>query len=178
MCVLCDGGTLEDVCNGLHQQIVERGYALCPVVGPVPEQGWVYTIGLVDNFNHPELAAVAVRMNDGIGAVDAVAQLVKSGQRFEPGTSSRVCGVELAFLDVDAAHIRRGLINSWFLYYEHVCRWNLEPEVTQVVLPAGGACHQHQDSQPRLDDPKPVSFVLSYSWRDPAASQKARRRPR
>jgi hypothetical protein len=58
MCALCDGKSIEQLWEDFHGFIRRGGWALQGVEVSRHARPWVYTIGLVENYRHPELIAV------------------------------------------------------------------------------------------------------------------------
>jgi hypothetical protein len=174
MCVMCDGWSWEEFRQQLQRWIDESGFALIPVTGSVPGFGWTYTIGLFDTFDHPELVAVAGRITNQADVLHALAQCVRDGERFKAGDTRALHGGEVGFVDVHPAHVARGLVDAWFRFHHETMRSTDRPTVLQVILAAEHRCHEHQETQPRLDNPSPASFSLNHSWRKPKRMGKLR----
>jgi hypothetical protein len=159
MCFICEGGTNEQYNQHLHEQIVSRGFALAPVGSGWSHRGFVYTIGLVDSRNHPELVVINFELGRAVTVLEMLASSVVEGTRFEAGGTSVQLGAEIGFRQVRARHLRRGLMAGWSSYYRDVGRFDLEASALQVVLPDEGRCYECQPTQPNLDGDRHVSFM-------------------
>ena len=94
MCVMCNGGTIEDVFRILHLQIVNRGFAVVPVGTKTENRGWAYTIGLIDSKDHPELVVAGYPLDRAVNILDELGAAVMAGDRLDspvvwPSTASR-----------------------------------------------------------------------------------------
>jgi hypothetical protein len=178
MCFICQGGTIEQLNQLLHEQIRTKGFALSPVGSGWNAHGFAYTIGLVDGRDHPELVAVSCQLLDTVAALDELAQSVVQGVRFEPGGTAIVGDAVVGFREVRTRHIQRGLMDGWFSYYREVGHYDLEVRVLQVVLPDRRRCHECQTTQPHLDRDLHVSFTGPGRQARRAHLQRAPRRRR
>jgi len=158
MCVMCNGGTIEDLFRILDLQIIDRGFAIVPISTRTENKGWVYTIGLIDSKEHPELVVAGYPLDLAIDVVDQLGTAVIAGDRVDPTARLAVNGLEIGARSVHERHLRGDLIARWHFYYETLGRCDLVPRALQVVLPDGGYCFEHQTTQPRLDDRRHVPF--------------------
>ncbi|MEX2294139.1 MAG: DUF4262 domain-containing protein [Acidimicrobiales bacterium] len=111
MCSLCDGSTYEEVLDDLHHIVQHFGWALQGVKASPP---WVYTIGLIERFDHPELVLAGVDISVAMGVLNALGTMIATGERLEPGRSGvSVAEVEVAFGSVHPVHISAGLVGMW-----------------------------------------------------------------
>lgn len=72
MCMLCEGASAQDVLDGFRSRIAEFGFTMVSVGGG--SSSWTYTIGLLENFGHPELVVTGlcpkmIKLIDGDGWV-------------------------------------------------------------------------------------------------------------
>jgi hypothetical protein len=157
MCVICNGGSIEDVVNRLHAQIVTRGFAIVPV-GAL-EKGWAYTIGLINSKDHPELVIAGHPLERAVNVIDDLGAAVLAGDRLDTAGDHLVFhGVHIGTRPVHERHLRSDLLAAWHWYYSSVGRRDLAPRALQIVVPDGGFCFEHQTTQPRLDDHRHVPF--------------------
>src|SRR5436305_419120 len=63
MCDMCNGKTESEVLLDLGEKIRRNGYVLQGVEGGASEPSWVYTIGLLDHLDHPELTVAGRAAN-------------------------------------------------------------------------------------------------------------------
>jgi Domain of unknown function (DUF4262) len=156
--MMCKGATRDEVRQNLYLQICTNGFALVPVGRGWDDNGWAYTLGLVDSHNHPELVVAGVPLGKAVTVLDQLATSVLDGTRYDTSDRAAAFNAEIGFAEVRALHIRRGLMDGWIDYYGAAGRRDLDLRVLQVVLPDGTRCHEHQRSQPRLDSTRHVSF--------------------
>jgi Domain of unknown function (DUF4262) len=157
MCVMCKGGTREQVRQNLYAQICALGFALVPVGRAWNNKGWAYTIGLIDSRDHPELVVAGVQLGEAVTVLDRLAKAVLDGIRYDT-CDTATANADIGFGEVQALHIRRGLMDGWIDYYGAAGRRDLDLRALQVVLPDGMRCYEHQRTQPRLDGNRHVSF--------------------
>lgn len=148
MCDICDGWTYEEVFDDLHCRVRHFGWALQGVEASPP---WVYTIGLTERFDHPELVIVGMEIPMAMYALNALGTMIATGERLEPGRSGvSVAEVEVAFGSVHPVHIEAGLVGMWEGYYEG--RPGVPPPLEVVqVLPLPGRRFPLDDPHIRLD---------------------------
>ena len=158
MCVMCNGGTIEDVFRVLHLQIVERGFAIVPVGTRTENKGWAYTIGLIDSKDHPELVVAGYPLDRAVDILDELGAAVMAGDRLDSPGRLAFHSLEIGAKSVHEIHLQGGLIAFWHSYYDSVGRYDLVPQVLQIVLPDDGCCFEHQTTQPRLDQNHRVPF--------------------
>ena len=91
MCFICEGGTTEQYNQRLHEQILTGGFALAPVGSGWNDDGFAYTIGLIDGRAHPELVVVSFQLGKAVAALDELARSVIRGARFEAGGTAVHC---------------------------------------------------------------------------------------
>ncbi|MPZ68672.1 MAG: DUF4262 domain-containing protein [Actinobacteria bacterium] len=105
-------------------------------------RSWCYSVGLAERFEHPELVVVGLEAEDAGGLLNAIGDLVRDGERLQPG--------ELVFDDdgfhfhlskVHPAHFSRGVFAVWVDYYRALGRKPLQAPIE--VVPGG--------RRPRLD---------------------------
>ena len=61
----------------------------------------IYTVGLMTQFNHPEVAIHAMAGGQSKAIIDVAVELLKRGQRLEPGISNEIAeGYPALILDV------------------------------------------------------------------------------
>ena len=63
MCDICNGRTHEELRIEMREYIGSRGWALQAVGASPSESGWVYTVGLIETFTHPDPAAYGSLLN-------------------------------------------------------------------------------------------------------------------
>ena len=158
MCVMCEGGSRQQARQNLYAQICALGFALLPVGRTWSNKGWAYTIGLIDKCDHQELVIAGVRLGEAVTVPDHLANAVLDGIHFDTCDAAVAFNADIGFVEVQALHIRRGLMDGWTDYHAAPARPDLDLRALQVVLPAGSRCYEHQGTQPRLDGNRHVSF--------------------
>src|SRR4051812_43958895 len=63
MCLQCDGYSHEEAMQALDLQIRVHGWALVQVKGE--STAWCYTVGLLENYGHPELTLLDLDLDEG-----------------------------------------------------------------------------------------------------------------
>lgn len=131
MCAICDGQSVEEVLHDLHHVVKRFGWA---VQGVEASRPWVYTIGLADQYGHPELVLAGVDISLSMNVLNALGTMVGTGEELRPGGEKVVVGeMEVTFGSVLPVHLAAGLVGTWQNYYE----WRPGPspalEVVQVV---------------------------------------------
>jgi|GEM_PF-368583 len=116
MCVICDGQTQEQAARFIELTIIQHGWALRHVHPGAddPTGGhWTYTIGLVENFNHPELVITDTEYEVAGSLLNALGEEIRSGHEISSITES---GFELN--EVHPAHLASELFYGWADNYE------------------------------------------------------------
>ena len=103
-----------------------------------------YTIGLTENFDHPELVVAGVDLRHAAHVVEDMAAMVEAGTRFEVGQTDLSVGrTRVAIGAVHSVHVASGLVNMWRVLYARSPNPPAMQLVQVVIEPS-----QHQ---PRLD---------------------------
>ncbi|MEY2458368.1 MAG: hypothetical protein QOG30_198 [Acidimicrobiaceae bacterium] len=116
MCVICDGGSEEDLLNDEFVRVAVEGFVM---VGVESESPWIYTIGLLQSYDHPELV-VTGQAEEGAKLIVRVVDRIKEGQRFNAASppTTLCCGCTIAsFGSVHPEHWNRGRFEQWVRYY-------------------------------------------------------------
>lgn len=145
MCLQCDGYSYEAVMRALDLQIKIHGWAVVQVAdGP---DVFSYTVGLVENFGHPELIVVDVEPSHQQGLLNEIAKGVAArGRPALNGPATR--GVRC--LEVHQNHLHDNYFGTW------ANRYGALPgpgQVLQVLLPPSAYCKCHAHAVRRLDRP-------------------------
>lgn len=75
--------TKLDAERDIKRKIDKHGWTLLVVSGQ-PGPNWVYTIGLVESFKHPEIVIVGLGEEPASILLNVVAEQVRDGRRFSP----------------------------------------------------------------------------------------------
>ena len=160
MCVICDGGSEEELLADEFVRMALDGYVMVSVE---PEPTWAYTIGLLKSFDHPELVVTGLSDDTAAHVMSHFVARIRKGERFT--TSSPpvpLCNCTTAtFGTVHPAQWDRGRFDHWLRYYG----WAGDPppirEAVQVLWDIDGRyppdrdfCPAHRGTcQPLLDEP-------------------------
>jgi hypothetical protein len=107
-----------------------------------PGRGF-YTIGLAEQFGHPELVTAGVDLGHAAHVVEDMAEMIRHGARFEVGqTDLQVPYATVAIGRVHPVHVAGGLVNMWQALYTRrpdppeldVVQVRIEPSLTQPRL--------------------------------------------
>lgn len=145
MCLQCDGYSYEQAMLELDLLIRVHGWALVQVEGDVTS--WSYTIGLTENYGHPELTMAAVRLELQSAVIHRlVDDIVETGQLDLDLVAER----ELEIVEVHPLRFVQDWFGTWSNHYE---RPPTPGGFLQIVPPASWFCEDHASATPRLDRP-------------------------
>jgi hypothetical protein len=160
MCILCDGGSAQELLNGFRSRIGEFGFTMVAV--GEGSSSWTYTIGLLENFGHPEFVVTGLRPNAAITVMTALVERVRAGERFTSESADTAYeGIPLRLGHVHRSQWTHSRFAMWEAYYEWLGGAPLSPSATQIlwpndygVFPPGrDFCDQHRNCQPLLAVP-------------------------
>lgn len=130
MCAMCDGKTLEEFLEDLHDLIDRFGFTVSGIEPNADHPTWLYTIGLVEAFGHPELSILGVPPGFGVAVLDqwanhvveghelAVGQTVQSDGVYYSDDETTVLGdVVFHIAEVDDRLWHGDMFNQWHNYY-------------------------------------------------------------
>lgn len=95
-----------------RQEIVEYGFVPQPVGGSEDQPSFLYTIGLTETWNHPELFVVALSPEQAYQMVESLVERIDAGERFDtPAFVSEILTVPVAVrpLEQEAVDNNSGL---------------------------------------------------------------------
>ncbi len=150
MRVTRDGRTWAELRQGLEQEICERGYGVVLATRGRDDYGWAYTVGMVDEYLHPELVIAGVRLGVAVTVLDELADLVARGLRYDTDDAALLAS-RVEFVDVHDVHLHRGLMDGWFEYYRAAGRREMPFNVLQILL-------KFETTRTRLDTDRHVAF--------------------
>jgi len=161
MCVLCDGGSEEDLLRSEFMRIAVDGYT---VVFVESESPWCYTIGLQQSFDQPELVVTGRNEEHCAHVLVPLLERITNGERFSsssPPIDTCDC-TTVSFGPVHPAQWARGRFDQWVRFYDWA---GVEPPAQRAIqvlwpnsygeFPTGGPefCTTHRGAcQPLLDD--------------------------
>ena len=166
MCLECDGYSHEEAMQALDLQIRVHGWTLVQVAdGP---DAWCYTIGLLENYGHPELVLFDVDTEVQHRLMTSLVGLVTDYGKLPPGD---LADAGLSVGEVHTDHLLGDLFGRWIEYYDEFP----EPgDMLHVRLPADAYCECHGSTARRLDLPGPLQPLPPA----PAPPNRAERRRR
>ncbi len=166
MCLQCDGYSHETVMQAFDLKVKIYGWAVVQVSDD--DLAFSYTIGLVENFGHPELIVLDVDRDIQHGLLNEIAKGIADNGRSaldQPSTQGVRC------VEVHKNHLHGDYFGMWANRYGALPR---PGQVLQVLLPESAYCECHAHSVRRLDRPEstpPVQPTLN-------RAQRRSRRPR
>ena len=133
MCSLCDGMSEEDFNRNIAEKIDEYGWFITGVEPSPGELWWLYTVGLLEGFGHPELVLIGLPQHQVMRILNGLGNEIRAGARIDPNNpGNRSDG--LTFGPVAPEQWRLGTFAGWTDYY----RWRGEgpddPSAVQVFL--------------------------------------------
>lgn len=164
MCEICDGKTYAEVNASQAARIEEHGYTLQPVGNSDDDPtGWVYTIGLLDVAQHPELIVAGVNARLGAALLVTLASAVLDGDCFRVG--ERIDFGE-GIARVGEVHPIQYKIDTFASWYRMQDYGAVRAEVltaVQIVLPhfGFGAARSRQPKLGRMHERVGVSAPAS-----------------
>jgi hypothetical protein len=159
MCAICEGQTEDDVRKKLCARVDRFGWAIQGVEPSGDRLGWVYTIGLVEHFGHPELVMAGGDLFRPTSIIDALGEHIASGERVLVGEHIWARNSLLRIGRVHPRQMEYGLFDMWFDYYVHQGDYVPQLEAVQVLFSSEHFCAQHANSQPKLSRPTDVLGV-------------------
>jgi len=140
MCEICDGKTEEEIFDNMYARVAARGWTLQGVEPGEHSSGWVYSIGLIENFDSPELVVTGVALESGGGLLSDICERIADGLRVEAGDALDLDGYIFEFDAVHPSYIAHDLFASWVRYYRRIGKYPGPLRVLQVVVPSAGLC--------------------------------------
>ena len=166
MCLECNGYSYEEAMQALDLQITIDGFALMQVQGD--GETWCYTIGLLENFGHPELALLDISISKQHKYMDKLVQSIIDNGELSPLAVLEL-GVEC--VEVHDNHLRSDLFGRWVARH---LRFPRPGEFLQVVPPRSAFCDCHANAIRRLDRPGPLP-PLPQVWAPPNRAERRRK---
>jgi len=135
MCDICDGKTYQQAFEELRHRIDAHGWSLQGVEPEEHGSAWVYTIGLIENFDNPELVITGGDIHRSAGLLNALGERIARGLRIDADTVVDLDGYLVEFETVHASYLSHGLCASWDDCYRRIGTQPGPLRVLQVVLP-------------------------------------------
>ena len=169
---MCEGASRDQLLEEARCHVIHHGWFLQGVL-PEPGRkggGWVYTVGLLQNFGHPELIVTDIEYEVGGALLNELGEKVRSG-------------IDLRTLPADflgLAHIRQvhpdhfdhDLVNTYF----DLQRRSPDPGDYLQVVPANAYCECCRDKITDLSDPSQLPEGPKLNRAQRRAAQRRRRR--
>ena len=133
MCMICDGATHEEVLTETDERIGRFGFTMVGIEPNPDHPPWLYTIGLVERHNHPELCVLGMPEHAGFRLLDAVSRWVLGGERLAPGRDVIVGGVRYHVDDLDDRVVAGDMLAQWHDYYRWRGDLELRPSALELV---------------------------------------------
>ena len=156
MCVICDGGSYDELHFTQFGNIMRYGFTVTMVEDPPT---WAYTIGLTQTSNHPELVVTGLPQCCVLSIINEVVDLIRDGERFN--ASAPPLDLDWGRVRFEAVHPAQwdqGRFDQWIRYYDALGSMP-DRDVLQVVwadpdgrFPDDGNFHGEQallDAAPR-----------------------------
>ena len=155
MCVLCQADSLDHAIELITIDIDTLGWT---AVSTPPANGrprWVYTIGLEQSFDHPELLVVTCNVNPAMEVLQQFAYEVEDGGWHFPGDRVITPRGEVEVLEVSAPQRTLPLLPLRTRYDAAIGGAPRPRPPLQLVVP-GLDCPSHPISTWRLDRDAPL----------------------
>lgn len=168
MCRMCEGTSRQQLHEEARLHIIHHGWFLQGVLPEPgdPAGGWVYTVGLLESFDHPELVITNIAYERGGEILNALGELIREGHDVRDMTEED--GM-MAVRQVHPRHFDHDLVNT---FEPLQGRAPAAGDYLQVVPDAYCRCHQHQVAD--LSSPAPFERRLNRAQRRAAARRKGR----
>lgn len=149
-----------------------HGFARVGVEDP-SGPGWTYTLGLMENFDHPDLVCIEVEPDAQRAFVQAVGAMVVDDDA--PPDPVALAELDLELVPVDPCHLRGDLVAWWI---ERHGRRPDGGDFLQVLPGPSYFCERHATWARRLDDPRPLVGLCPNRAERRARRRAGRRRGR
>lgn len=145
MCLQCDGCSHEEAMRALDLQVKVHGWSVVQVGDE--HAAFSYTVGLVENFGHPDLIVLDVDRAYQYALINEIAKGIATTGRpalDRPLTEGVRCR------EVHTNHLTSEYFAMWATRYGGLPR---PGQMMQVVLPDRAFCACHKHAVRRLDRP-------------------------
>ena len=124
----------DELLFSYHRAIETYGWHVIHVFGGEC-LAWSYTVGLVDNFDHPELVVMGLDRGSGYGLLAALIDELGVGLRRRVGRDwpQALNHHQLRLVSVDPQRWTEDWFCVWVNYYGSLGRFDLVPEALQVA---------------------------------------------
>lgn len=153
MCQRCDGFSEEEVERGYDLTIKVDGYVRIQVES-VGQPAWAYTMGLNEQFGHPDLICVEVSADLQRQLSFTVGQMIVDDGHPDP---EALAEMDVELVPADPVHLSGNRIALWANCYD---RLPLVGEFLQVLPGPSGFCSCHTPLLQRMNEPAPIMLRL------------------
>jgi hypothetical protein len=140
MCEICNGITYEAMWERQHVHVRTGRWFLQGVEESAHTRSWMYTVGLVENFSHPELVVCDFEPHSAGSLLNEIGGRVERGLRVGPGASIDLDGYVVELGAVHPSYLAHGLCAGWQGYYAWRGHVPAPLEVLQLVPPLTEWC--------------------------------------
>lgn len=167
---MCEGASQQELLGEAELHIIHHGWFLQGVLPPPdrPQGGWVYTVGLLENFGHPELVVTDIGYERGADFLNMLGELIRDGEDLRDLEGMHGLA---ATRDVHRWHFENDLVNTYIEMYGEI---PLTGEYLQVICSAYCGCHRHQVTDLSRAGVVPGGRPLNRAERRAAARQRER----
>jgi hypothetical protein len=141
MCSICEGTTQDAVLTETRERIERRGFIMAGHEPTADRPSWLYTIGLIERHNHPELCVLGLRPQRARRLLDIVGQRVLGGERLAPGSDIVVGAARFHVGELDDRVAAGDMMADWHDYYDWRGDPWLRPSALELVR-CGRSLHQ------------------------------------
>jgi hypothetical protein len=150
---------LEDVTDltVLEREISYQGCSFLAVAERGRGQpGFVATLGLTQNYDHPELVVLGCSTELGVALLALLSDAVRcDGQRFTHWSRPQLEGMRFQLVGVLPQHFE-ALLEFWCTWADEHHHGPGARRALQIVVPDRYFCAQHARLKYWLDDPRPL----------------------
>jgi hypothetical protein len=153
---MCEGFSLEDDLALAAVEMAEYGYLTIGIDEPDDPDcpNWTYTVGLLEQFDHPELIVAGPAVKQSYDLIHQIGHLIcDDGYEFEPGDAVESPFGLVRFGAVHPIQYRLQTFNRWNLMAEHGHLRMKELTALQVFVPKDWPRVGRLRTQPDLSDP-------------------------
>ncbi len=146
MCQRCNGLSDHEIFDDQLRMIDQYGYFVTGVAEHTPGKPcWLYTVGLVDRFAHPEILVVSCDVQAAHRLIAGVVEEISRGATFDGLTHMCSRTSPRAIRTVHAVQLADGALAEWNNHYSMAGRADLELRALQLVAD-DMCCPRHRPS--------------------------------
>lgn len=156
--VIMPGVDVEGMIEDCRSEVDAGGFTVVALVGDGTGCDWAYTVGLDQNFGHPELLIVGLDAPLAGAVLELVGTRVAAGEQVRAGSTVQMDGgLELRVAEVDPLFCSQG---DWFVLGREILsrdgrRW---PRSLQLVWSDPAHGYPERPGDPRWLVRQPVLF--------------------